>query len=77
MKQFWNISSIVALLLFGLLWGIESFYPEFLTELTNVKGIFVVYYLFASLRFFKLELKGKNQRIQELEIQLKQQKSKS
>lgn len=72
MKKFWNTSSIVALLVFIILYVIERFFPEYLSEITHHKGIFVLYYLFASLRFFKLELKEKNQKIQELEIKLKQ-----
>jgi len=74
MKKTLKIISTVSILLFGILWISSKF--NFLTEFNSIdiKNVLVLIYLFASLKYFQMELKDKNDEILELKSKLEKTK---
>ena len=70
MKKTLKIISTVSIVLFGILWISSKL--DFLTEynLTDFRNILVLIYLFTSLKYFQMEVKDKNTKIQELKFKL-------
>ncbi|MDO7135327.1 MULTISPECIES: hypothetical protein [Algibacter] len=74
MKKTLKIVSTVSIVLFGILWISSKF--NFLTEFNSpdIRTFFVLIYLFTSLKYFQMEVKDKNDEIQELKIRLEKTK---
>ncbi|QSS96943.1 hypothetical protein [Psychroflexus sp. ALD_RP9] len=72
MKKLFKIASTASIVLFGIFWILSQF--NFLTDYisTDIRNIFVLIYLFTSLKYFKLELNDKKTEINKLKMQLKQ-----
>lgn len=70
MKKTLKIVSTVSIVLFGILWISSKF--DFLTDYNSIdfRNILVLIYLFTSLKYFQIEVKGKNGEIQELKLKL-------
>jgi hypothetical protein len=71
MKQVFKIVSTASIILFGISWLMSKFNMLEEYNSMDLRNLLVVIYLFASLRYFQMELKEKNAVIQDLEIQLK------
>ncbi|MCG1036971.1 hypothetical protein [Polaribacter sargassicola] len=76
MKKTLKIISIVSIGLFVVLWISCKF--NFLAKynLIEYRNIFVLIYLFTSLKYFQMEVKDKNAEIQELKLKLEKTKRK-
>lgn len=63
--------SAASILLFGFLWILSKF--NILNEFNSIdiRNIFVIVYLFTSLKYFQMEVKDKNAEIQVLKLKLK------
>ena len=74
MKKTLKIISTVSIILFGILWISSKF--DFLTEYNSIdfRNILVLIYLFTSLKYFQMEVKDKNAKIQELKLKLEKTK---
>jgi hypothetical protein len=73
MKKTLKIISTLALILFGVLWVSSKL--NFMNEFNSIdiRNILVLIYLFTSLKYFQIEVKGKNAEIQELKLKLEKQ----
>ncbi|XCF07013.1 hypothetical protein ABI125_03920 [Tamlana crocina] len=74
MKKTLKIISTVSIALFGILWILSKF--DFLTEYNSIdfRNVLVLIYLLTSLKYFQMELKDKNTKIQELKLKLEKTK---
>lgn len=74
MKKILKIVATVSIVLFGILIISSKF--NFLNEFNSVdiRNILVLIYLFTSLKYFQMEVKEKNAEIQELKLNLKNEK---
>lgn len=71
MKKTFKMISTASILLFGFLWILSKF--NILNEFNSIdiRNIFVIVYLFTSLKYFQMEVKDKNAEIQVLKLKLK------
>ncbi len=71
MKKTFKMISAASILLFGFLWILSKF--NILNEFNSIdiRNIFVIVYLFTSLKYFQMEVKDKNAEIQVLKLKLK------
>jgi hypothetical protein len=76
MKKILKIVATVSIVLFGILFISSKF--NFLNEFNSVdiRNILVLIYLFTSLKYFQMEVKEKNAEIQELKLNLENEKRK-
>ena len=76
MKRILKIAATVSIVLFGILFISSKF--NFLNEFNSVdiRNILVLIYLFTSLKYFQMEVKEKNAEIQELKLNLENEKRK-
>jgi len=74
MKKTIKIISTISILLFGFLWILSK--SNILTEFNSIgiRNVFVIIYLFTSLKYFQMELKDKNAEIQDLKLKLEKTK---
>ena len=70
MKKTFKMISTASILLFGFLWILSKF--SILNEFNSIdiRNIFVIIYLFTSLKYFQMEVKDKNTEIQVLKLKL-------
>lgn len=73
MKKILKIISTISILLFGILWILSKF--NFLLEYNTIdfRNIFVLIYVFTSLKYFQMEIQDKNDEIQNLKSKLKEE----
>ena len=76
MKKILKIVATVSIVLFMILFISSKF--NFLNEFNSVdiRNILVLIYLFTSLKYFQMEVKEKNAEIQELKLNLENEKRK-
>jgi hypothetical protein len=76
MKRILKIVATVSIVLFMILFISSKF--NFLNEFNSVdiRNILVLIYLFTSLKYFQMEVKEKNAEIQELKLNLENEKRK-
>lgn len=75
MKKALKVISTVSIILFGILWISEKFQFQTFQKLTDFTGILVLIYLFTSLKYYQMDVKDKNDEIQELKIKLEKTKT--
>jgi hypothetical protein len=73
MKKILKLISTLAILSFGILWISNKFdfFPAF--NSSDLRSVLVLIYLFTSLKHFQMEIKDKNQEIEDLKSKLKHQ----
>ena len=70
MKNTLKLISTSSIIIFGILWILSKFevLPEYNSP--DIRNIFILIYLFTSLKYFQLEVKDKNAEIEALKSQL-------
>ena len=63
MKKALKAVSLIAILIFGILWVSSKFTVESNWNNADVRGVLVLLYLVTSNKFYKLEIKDKNEEI--------------
>lgn len=72
MKKTLKIIAILSILLFGVLWILSKFMAPNEFNTIDHRNIFVLIYLFTSLKHYQMDIKDKNTTIRELKSQLKE-----
>ena len=63
MKKALKAVSLISILIFGILWVSSKFTVESNWNNADVRGVLVLLYLVTSNKFYKLEIKDKNEEI--------------
>lgn len=73
MKKTLKVINTIAIVLFGLLWISSKF--NLLNDYNSLdtRNLFVLIYLFTSLKYFQMEIKDKNSEIMDLKLKLEKQ----
>lgn len=71
-KRILKVISELSIILFGVFYVLERFFDITISDGKDLRNIFVIFYVLASLIYYKMELKDKNKEISSLKNKLKE-----